>query len=146
MSPVLFAFLGGITDFGLVYYYQTCLTNAVAAGAQYAMLTDQSGGTLTSDNIRTVMQSVAQQSMGSSASVTPTAGDPTRCYCVSGTSPTLTINAGSPVACNSTCPSGGAAQKFVQLSLSYNYRAIFPFYSMLAHSTTLSQTAWVPLQ
>jgi Flp pilus assembly protein TadG len=140
--PILVFFLAGVTDFGIVYYRQSCLSNAVAAGAEYALLKDQQSPPVTAANIQTVMQNAAAQSMPN-ATVTATATSPTLCYCITGTSPSSTMTA---TTCGATCASGGTAGKYVQLTLTHNYSAILPTYSMLAGTTTLSQSAWVPLQ
>lgn len=142
--PILLLFLGGVTDFGIVYYRLSCLSAAVAAGAQYASLTDQRSSTVTAANIQTVMTDAAAQSMAG-ASVTPTASDPALCYCITGSSPSSTLTA---TTCGNTCTSGGTAGKYVQLTLTHNYTPLLPFFStMSAYGTTpLTKSAWVPLQ
>jgi len=141
--PILLAFLGGATDFGIVYYRQSCLSAAVAAGAQYALVTDVKGGTLTAANIQTVMQNAAAQTMPS-ATVTPTATDPTLCYCINTSTTPATMS--SAVTCGSTCSSGGTAGKFTHLTLSHQYTPIMPLFSMVGSPTTLTKQTWVPLQ
>lgn len=142
--PIVLFFLGGITDFGLAYYSQSCLASAVAAAAEYALLADQRGQTLTQTSIQTVLTNAAAQSLPN-ATVTATATNPALCYCMTGSSPNTTMNT-TAVTCGSSCASGGTASKYVQLTLSYNYNAILPLYSTMASTTTLSQSAWVPLQ
>lgn len=141
--PILMLFLGGVTDFGLAYYSKSCLSTAVAAGAEYANLTDERGETLTAANIQTAMQNAAAQSLPN-ATVTATATNPSLCYCMTGSSPNSTLTAAS--SCTATCASGATAAKYVQLTLTYKYHAIFPFYSKMAGTTSLTQSTWVPLQ
>lgn len=140
--PILLAFLGGVTDFGISYYAQDCLSSVVAAGAGYATLADQSTGSVTAANIETAMQGAASQSLPT-FTVTVSASDPTACYCITGTSPASQITAAT---CGSACLSGGIAGKYVELTASTTYNPILPSYSMLTGTTALSKSAWVPLQ
>jgi Flp pilus assembly protein TadG len=140
--PILLAFLGGVTDFGIAFYAEGCLSSVVAAGAGYAMLADQSSGSVTAASIETVMQGAAAQSLPT-FSITVTASDPTACYCMPETSPAAAPTAAS---CGSACESGGTAGKYVQLSATTTYNPILPSYSMLTGTRTLSKSAWVPLQ
>lgn len=140
--PILLAFLGAVTDFGIAFYAQGCLSSVVAAGAGYATLTDQSSGSVTAASIETVMQGAAIQSLPTFA-VTVSASDPKACFCLTGTSPTSTLTAAS---CGSACTSGGTAGKYVQLTATTTYNPILPSYSMLTGTRTLSKSAWVPLQ
>jgi Flp pilus assembly protein TadG len=141
--PILMLFLGGVTDFGLAYYSESCLSTAVAAGAEYANLTDERGETLTAANIETVMQNAAAQSLPN-ASVTATATSPSLCYCMTGSPPKSTLTAAA--SCTATCAAGGTPSKYVQLTLTYNYHAFLPVYSTMAGTTPLTQSTWVPLQ
>lgn len=140
--PLVVLFLGGVTDFGIIYYRQSCLSSAVAAGAQYANLTDQRSPPVTAANIQTVMTAAAAQSMPS-ATVTPTATSPALCYCITGSSPSSTLTV---TTCGATCSSGGTAGKYVELTLTSTYAPIFPALSRVIGTQTLSKTAWVPLQ
>lgn len=141
--PILLAFLGGVTDFGLVFYRQNCLAQALAAGAAYASVTYETGpSNLTAANIKTVMKNAAAQSMPG-VSVTANAQNLGTCYCISGTSPNSTITAAA--SCGTSCPSGGNSENYVYLTLSTTYKAILPLYSLLGGSTTLTESAWVPL-
>ncbi len=146
--PILLFFMGGVTDFGIVYYRQSCLSTAVAAGAQYASLTDQAaqatppGPALTMANIQTVMSNAAGQAMPGLA-VTATATNPALCYCITGSSPNSTLTSAN---CNTTCSSGGNAGKYVQLTQTHTYTPILPALSNLVGAQTLTKTAWVPLQ
>jgi Flp pilus assembly protein TadG len=140
--PILLLFLGGVTDFGIVYYRMSGLSAAVAAGAEYASLTDQRAPPVTAANIQTVMTNAAAQSMPNAA-VTATATNPALCYCITGSSPSSTMTA---TTCGNTCTSGGTAGKYVQLTLTHNYTPIMPTLSRLIGTQTLTKSAWVPLQ
>jgi Flp pilus assembly protein TadG len=148
--PILMLFLAGVSDFGIIYYRQSCLSTAIAAGAEYAMLTDirneqSSGPALTVANIQTVMVNAAAQSMPN-ITVSAVATDPTLCYCMTGSSPNSTLTAAAT--CTSTCASGAAPTRYVELTVTHLYTPLLPLYSMLnANGTTrLTKTAWVPLQ
>lgn len=138
--PIVLALFGAVTDFGLAFYSKSCLASAVSAGAEYAILIDQRAQTLTTANIQTVMQDALAQSLPN-ATVTPSAA----CYCVTGSS-TSSWNTNVPVSCltGTTCATGYS--KYVQLTLSYNYNAMLPAYSLMSDTTTLTESAWVPLQ
>ncbi|HTB45351.1 MAG TPA: TadE/TadG family type IV pilus assembly protein [Acetobacteraceae bacterium] len=140
--PILLYFMGGITDFGIVFYRQSCLSTAVAAGAQYASLTDQRSPPVSAATVQTVMQNAAAQSMPN-VTTTATVTGPA-CYCITGSSPNSTM--GSAVTCGSACATGGTAGKFVQLTLTSTYNPILPLFSRVIGAQTLSKTAWVPLQ
>ncbi len=114
----------------------------MAAGAQYANLTDQRSPPVTAANIQTVMTNAAAQSMPG-LTVTSTASNPALCYCITGSSPNSTLTA---TTCGNTCTSGGTAGKYVQLTLTYNYTPMLPLLSKVSGTQTLTQTAWVPLQ
>ena len=141
--PILVLFMGGVADFGIIYYRQSCLSTAVAAGAEYASLTDQRTPPVSAANIQTVMTAAAAQALGSSVTVTSTASNPATCYCITGSSPSSTLTSAT---CGSSCASGGTAGKYVQLTLSTNYKPMMPALSQLVGTQTLSKTAWVPLQ
>jgi Flp pilus assembly protein TadG len=143
--PILMYFMGGITDFGIIYYRLSCLSTAVAAGAEYASLTDQRsppGPALTAANVQTVMQNAATQSMPNVTTSATVVGP--ACYCITGSSPNSTMGTSS-VTCGSTC-TNGTAQKYVQLTLTSTYTPILPLLSRVVGAQTLTKTAWVPLQ
>jgi Flp pilus assembly protein TadG len=139
--PILLLFMGGVADFGIIYYRESCLSTAVAAAAQYASVTDESNPPVTAANIQTVMTKAAAQSMPGVA-VTPTASNPALCYCITGSSPNSTLTSAT---CATACTSGGTAGKYVQLTLTSTY---VPLVLSMINSggITLNQTAWVPLQ
>ena len=138
--PILLYLFAGVTDFGLVFFRQSCLSTALAAGAQYAVLQDQASGAVTESNIQTVMQNAATQAMAN-VSVSAVAA----CYCITGTA-TTAWNTNNPISCSGTCSGGVSVQKYVYLTLTTNYQAIMPGFSKLAGTTTLRKTAWIPLQ
>jgi Flp pilus assembly protein TadG len=140
--PILLYFMGGITDFGIVYYRQSCLSTAVAAGAEYASLTDQRSPPVSAATVQTVMQNAATQAMPNVTTAATVVGP--ACYCITGSSPSSTM--GSAVTCGSACATGGTAGKYVQLTLTSTYTPILPLFSRVIGAQTLSKTAWVPLQ
>lgn len=134
LTPLLLAFLGGVTDFGLVTIARSQLANAVAQGAQYAILT---GTDVSPTTIKTLVQKASPLN-NLTATVTPAAG--AACYCISG-SPLALVSA----TCTATCPDGTAPGEYLTISATYTYNPIMPFYSKMA-STTLTEKAQVRIQ
>jgi hypothetical protein len=62
------------------------------------------------------------------------------CYCISGSPP-----AAASAACHSTCSDTTTAGYFVQITATYTYNSILPFYSTL-NNPTLTEQTWVRLQ
>ncbi len=56
-----------------------------------------------------------------------TAANANLCYCPTGTPTSLTW--GSTVSCGATCTAGGVAGKYVLITATYTYNAIFSNYS-----------------
>ncbi|HUB10733.1 MAG TPA: TadE family protein [Acetobacteraceae bacterium] len=144
--PAVLYFFAGVTDFGLVYSRQIGLSAAVAAGAQYAALTDQGQVGVSTANVQTVMQNVAAQTIPG-ASVTASAA----CYCITGDATTAWTTSSPSAVCTGSgtgaCSGTGNPPntlRYMQVSLSSTYSAILPVFSMVG-SPTLSQTTWIPL-
>lgn len=133
-APVMLFFLGGIVDFGMIYYGQSRVSAGVAAGAQYAILT---GATVTQSNIQTLVQNAAGLS---NLTVTVTGLSPTACYCVSGTPP-ATVAA----TCGTNCANGAAAGTYAFITATYAYQPIMPAYSRLS-SPQVVEAATVQVQ
>lgn len=133
-APVMLFFLGGMVDFGLAYYGQSQLAGAVAAGAEYAILT---GPTATQANIQSVVQNAAGLSH---LTVTVTGLSPTACYCVTGSPPALTATA-----CATSCSNGATAGTYAFITATYAYQPLMPAYSKLT-SPQIVESATVQLQ
>ena len=138
--PVMLAFLAGVYDFGRVYYGKSCLANAVASGAEYAMVT---GKTVSATTIQSVVQNVGGLKSGSTSLVSATITGPA-CYCVAGTSMTSTST--SP--CSSpgiSCTGSGTLGTYVIISATYTFTGLWSTYSGLG-TKTINSTATVQLQ
>jgi len=138
--PVFLMFIGGTLDFGFANYGRSALANAVAAGAHYAYLTVQSGGTVTASSLQTLIQTVSGLS-----NVTVTVTGPA-CYCVTGTGPTMA----SSTQCGTTPPglcsdNTTPAGTYVIINATYAYQAMMPAYSHLA-GATMTESATVQLK
>jgi Flp pilus assembly protein TadG len=144
--PILLFFLGAVTDFGISYYAQGCLSSVVAAGAAYATTTEATDSSMAAatlqSNIESAMRGAAKQSLPAFA-VTVLASDPSQCYCITGTSPNSQVTSAT---CGVACGGGGTASQYVQLTVSTTYKPMLPSYSMLTGTQTLQKSAWVPLQ
>lgn len=132
-TPLLFVILGGAADLGLSQYCKASLANAVATGAEYAVMT---GTSVTSANIRNVVQ---YASFLDKTSLSVTVIGPAS-YCVTGATPTL-----SSVTAGSNCSDGTIAGQYVQISAIYtNQRLMNGFLG--SSSLALTESATVRLQ
>jgi Flp pilus assembly protein TadG len=134
VCSLLLIMLGGITDFGLALRDKSRLANAVAQGVQYAYLHASS---VTTGQIQSVVQGSSSLS-GVTATVTGPA-----CYCITGTTPTLSSAACAPTP---TCADGTAPGTYVVISATYPFSAILPGFSRMAGTTTITEAATVRIQ
>jgi hypothetical protein len=142
-SPLLVVMLGGAADFGLAQFYRVNLANAVAAGAQYALLTGPAVGT---GNIQTIVTDAMYLPAGASGNLLVTVTGPGGssspgggCLSVSG-SPVLITSAsyGSP------CGDGSTAGTYVLITATYTSIGLMNgFMSSLTHPITESATVRV---
>jgi len=150
--PLLLAFLGGLTDLGLIWRARGRLAEAVNAGAQYAVMT---GPTVTAAAVRTAMCGAATTiTASSSCGVT---GTPMPVVVVAATAPACGcigiangVNALTAAACGSTCAAGKTvggptAGSFMSMSATYTYSPMMTPYSKLL-ATTFTEQAWARLQ
>jgi Flp pilus assembly protein TadG len=114
-APFLLILTAGAVDFGIANYSRSALANAVASGAEYAVL---SATNVTAANVQTVVQSTPNLT-GVTATVTGPA-----CYCLTGSTPTM-----SSVACNTSCSDGSLAGTYVIISASYSYAGLLSGFS-----------------
>jgi Flp pilus assembly protein TadG len=146
VAPVLGMLLVAIADFSLAYHRVMQMSAALAAGAQYAFTKGQSesGSVLISD-VQTFVNTVSAVSLTSVTAKynnSPDDTNVTSCYCVDGTTPTYTVTP-----CSATCTdgSGSTAGKFVSVSGTFSYTAVFPF-DRAFFTTPFTQTVTVRLQ
>jgi TadE-like protein len=123
-APTLLILLGGAADFGIVNYSRSALANAVASGAQYAYLT---GPTVSASSVQTLVQTTSRL-----PGVTATVGNPS-CYCVTGTTPTMTLMASGTCSTSSppTCSDGTttSAGTYITISATFSYSTLFGGYA-----------------
>lgn len=141
LCPFLVSTLGSVADFGLSIWARSVLTSAVSNGSQYAALAGPAAPGLAAN-----VQSAVSKAVTPLTGVTVTITGP-NCWCTSGTPVSMTP--ASPPGCTgvncSVCASGNMPGTYVQISASYAYSPIMPFYAEFA-STTLNETATVRLQ
>lgn len=169
ISPLLMLMLAGLVDFGRVYHDKIELASVVAAAGQYALLNASS---VTSGNGATMAASLSgivantntntndDGSPWAGASVTVNAGptstvasatktsggtaaNANSCWCPTGG--TDNWNWGSAATCGTACASGTRAGKFVTISGSRAFSAIFGNYGLISN-TTLRQSTIVQTQ
>jgi Flp pilus assembly protein TadG len=125
--PVMLIMFGGLVDFGLAFLDKGMLANAVAQGAYYAYL---NGTSVNGTAVQTIVQRASKLS-GVSAIVTGPA-----CYCITGSPLALVAAACTSPPCGDTTTPGS----YVQISATYTYSSILPFYSKLNNPTLLETT------
>jgi Flp pilus assembly protein TadG len=166
LTPALLALLAFTVDFGMYLYAGLQLSNAVSAGATYAITNGQltlanSAGCASATpacltvssfrfNISTLVQNAVSPNVSSptiyyntsSSSASDTDGIYNSCYC-----PDSTQAAASqvPVTCGTACSDGTQAGCFVVIQASSPFTPLFLNYSWLP-STTLTKSAWVRVQ
>ena len=163
--PVFLILLMGAVDISqmLLAYYR--LDQAVAAGAQYAVLNasnvNSTNGSSLASNIANVVANAngtasandtvvvnngpAVTVTNGSSSSSGTASNADSCYCPTGSPPTWTW--GSSKTCSSNCDGGvvGQSGKYVTVTASVAYTPILKIYTFINNST-LTQSAAVRTQ
>jgi Flp pilus assembly protein TadG len=142
IAPILLAVIGGLADFGLAFFDQSQLADAVTAGSQYAFSQGQINQTAQATDVQQKVQN-ALTLAGASVTITgPTI------YCVTRNTaanpPTTSFSTNAAVAgqpCNSN---GNLPGLYMTITASYTYSPIMPLYSQLAQ-TTLQEVAYVRL-
>jgi Flp pilus assembly protein TadG len=137
-TPLLIVMLGGAADYGLAQFYRTNLANAVEAGCEYAYLTSQAGGTVTSANIQTVVTNTMFLPTGGASALSVTVTGP-KGYCVTGTGPTM-----SAATAGSTCSDGSTAGTYVVISATYTTNGLMNGF-MAAATNAMTESATVRL-
>lgn len=135
--PVLLTLISGVADFGLFIWTRNRLIDAVAYGAQYALLT----GNVPSANAN-VANAVSSVIGASFLGTTVTVTGPS-CYCLTGRNPpTMTAAA----TCSTTCAANSKLPgAFVAIQASYTYSPIFPVLSTYL-STTMYEKVTVRVE
>ena len=137
LCPLLVTALGSVADFGLSIWSRARLSDAVSHGAEYAAVV---GPGVSGTNVQSAVTKAVTPLTGVSVTVTGPA-----CYCVSGSPAALSYSGTySNGACSGTCTNSSPGL-FVQISATYTYSPVMPFYERFA-STTLTENAVVRLQ
>jgi Flp pilus assembly protein TadG len=137
--PILLLFLGAALDFGLAGFGKASLADAVAAGAQYAVI---KGGGTTALAVKQLVETTANLKAANGTSlVTATVTGPA-CYCVSTATPPVMTSA----TCGSTCASDSQpAGQYVLITATYTYQALLPQLSKFTGASIVERaTARLP--
>ncbi len=144
VTPVFTMLLIGVADFSMAYHRLMQLSSALAAGAQYAFTKGQtdSGSTLTTE-VKTFVNAVTAVSLSSVTATYNNGLSATSCYCVSGSGPTYS----AAMTCGAACTdgSGSTAGKFISISGSFSYTALFSL-DQVFFTNAFQQTVTVRLQ
>jgi Flp pilus assembly protein TadG len=124
VTPVLTMFLTGVVDLSMMFHQELQLSSVLAAGAEYAFTQGQidSGSTLTTE-VTNFVQALSPLTLTSLTTSYNNGLNPSSSYCVVGSPATYS----GPYASGSACPdgSGSTAGKFVTISASFTYAAMF---------------------
>jgi Flp pilus assembly protein TadG len=142
LAPVLLLFVTSLTDLSLIFHKQLQLSSALTSGAEYGFTQGQSesGTALTAD----VINFVQTLSGGTLSSVTATYNNglvAADYYCVSGSPAVYT----GPYAAGAACADGSTAGKFLSITGTFTYTAMFKADKAL-FGNSFSQTVVVRLQ
>jgi Flp pilus assembly protein TadG len=129
--PILLTMIGGAADFGLYIWSHGRLSDAVAYGAQYALLAVEGGAASANTNIASAVTKVASAEL-SGAKVTVTGP---ACYCLTGSNPpSMTASI-----CTSVCVSNAELPgQYVMINANYTYSPIFPVIGRYMNQTMYS--------
>lgn len=163
ISPMMLMLLTGIIDFSRVYHEEISLSGAVAAAAQYALINAATINSTNAASLAASLSGIIANSNGTAwagASVTVndgatsvvtggtttssgTASNADSCWCPTGASGSWTW--GTAVACGSACSGGTLAGKFVTVTGTRSFIALFGGYGLI-NNRTLSQSMLVQAQ
>ena len=111
-APLLIAMLAGASDLGMAEYSRASIAGAVAAGAEYAMLT---GSAVLATNVQTMVRSTASVD---TANLTVTVTGPTG-YCLTGFPVTP-----SAATVGTTCSDGTTAGSYIVIAATYTVNGL----------------------
>ncbi len=144
VTPVFVLILAGTADLSGLVIAHFRLETAVAAASNYALLNNaevsSSDGASLASNVASIAAATASTSAtvvvndgptatvsGGTTTTSGTAGNADLCFCPTGTPTSVTW--GTSLTCGSACAAGGTAGKFVLVTASYTYSAIFTSYN-----------------
>jgi Flp pilus assembly protein TadG len=158
IAPMLLILLTGIFDFARLYHDEIELSGAVAAAAQYALINASSINSTGVTSLAATLSGIVANSNGSNwagATVTAndgatstvtggtttssgTAANANSCWCPTGSPASLTW--GTAATCGSACTGGTLAGKFVTITGTRVFSAIFGNYGVISNSTLQQST------
>ena len=164
ISPMLMILLAGIIDFGRAYREEIELSSAVAAASQYALLNAANINSTNAASLAATLSGIVANSNGAgwagatvsvndgatstvtngSTTSSGTAANANSCWCPTGAS-AAAWSYGTAATCGSACAGGTLAGKFVTITGTRAFTAIFGNYGLISN-TTLHQSAIVQAQ
>jgi len=163
IAPLMLTLFAGIIDFARAYAEEIELSNAVASAAQYALLNVASINSGSAATLAATLSGIVANSNGAAwagAAVTVndgatstvasgttsssgTAANANSCWCPTGKSAAWAF--GATATCGTACAGGTLAGKFVTVTGTRQFKAIFGNYGLISN-TTLTQSAIVQAQ
>jgi Flp pilus assembly protein TadG len=164
VAPMLLTLFAGTIDFARVFDQELQLSSAVAAAANYAVINAANINSTNATSLAATISGIVANSNGAAwanATVTVnggatsvltggtstssgTAANANSCWCPGGGS-AATWNWGSAANCGSACAGGTLAGKFVTITGTRSFNAIFGNYGLISN-TTLHQSTIVQAQ
>jgi Flp pilus assembly protein TadG len=163
IAPMLLILFAGVIDFGRAFHDEIALSGAVAAAADYALLNASSVNSTSAGSLAATLSGIVANANGAAwanatvtvndgATSTVTGGSTTSsgtaananlCFCPTGT-------AGGPIwgsagTCGTSCTGGTLAGKFVTISGTRQFSAIFTTYGWV-NNRSLHQSTIVQVQ
>ena len=163
ITPLLLILLAGIVDFSRAYTQEIQLSAAVAAAAQYALINASSVNSTTAATLAATLSGIVANSNGTAWSgatvtvndgatstvvngTTTSGGTPANansCWCPTGNSKSW--GWGAAATCGTSCVGGTLAGKFVTVTGTRLFSAIFGNYGLISNRT-LTQSTIVQVQ
>lgn len=163
LVPVFLILMMGMIDMGQLLYDYYQLDQAVAAGAQYAVLNaanvtsargaaiansvatavENANGTSWANDTVVVNNGPTASYSGGTLTTGGTASNADDFYCLTGSAPTWTW--GTAYTTQASCTGSGTAGKFVTITASYAYAPLLNFYTFIGNMT-LTQSAAVQVE
>ncbi len=116
---ILMVMLAGLVDYSLAFWTKGLLTNSVAQGIQFALL---SGPQVSTSSVREIMSQRLHLSASDVDVSQPS------CKCVSGMPATAV-----PQTCGLPCLNGALPGTYITISARYTYAPLLPAYSRLSN-------------
>ncbi|MGA3400716.1 MAG: TadE/TadG family type IV pilus assembly protein [Acetobacteraceae bacterium] len=163
VAPLMLILLAGIIDFARVYDEEIELSSGVAAAAEYALINAALINSSNATSLAAALSGIVANGNGAAwanATVTVndgatsaitngttsssgTAANANSCWCPTGSSAAWTW--GTAATCGSACAGGTLAGKFVTITGTRSFTAVFGNYGLISN-TTLHQSTIVQVQ